>query len=158
LSDVDSREERASLQRGHTVEVLEQRRRHLFKLGVNLVESLATTLISHCRVEKIGEVLHESAVDHVSNTLKLVRQSTVHVYRRNLPGLSCPQRLSGQFFALEDLGNLWRLEDGPDLDGDWRLGGVGVHRPSPYRATNERWCGSVVISGPFYYTCFNIYY
>ena len=73
-----------------------------------------TTLISRCRVDKLGEVLHESAVDHVSHTLKLVRQSTLHVFRRNLPGLSCPQRLSGQFFDLEDLGNLWRLEDGPE--------------------------------------------
>ena len=73
--------------------------------------SLATTLISRCRVEKLGEVLHEISVDHVSRTLKLVCQSTVHVYRRNLPGLSCPQRLSGQFFANEDLGNFWRLED-----------------------------------------------
>jgi hypothetical protein len=79
--------------------------------------------------EKLGEVLHESAVDHVSHTLKLVRQSTVNVYRRNLPGLSCPQRLSGQFFALEaGLGNLWCLEDGPALDSGWRLGDVGVHR------------------------------
>jgi hypothetical protein len=86
------------------------------------------TLISRCRVEKLGEVLHESAVEHVNHTLKLVRKSTVHVYRRNPPGLSCPQRLSGQFFALEDLGDLWRLEDRPELDSGWRLGGVGVHR------------------------------
>jgi hypothetical protein len=29
---------------------------------------------------------------------------------------------------MEDLVNLWRLEDGPGLDSGWRLGGVGVHR------------------------------
>jgi hypothetical protein len=52
----------------------------------------------------------------------------MHVYHRSLPGLSCLQRLSGQFFALEDLGNLWRLEDGPELDSGWRLDRVGVHR------------------------------
>jgi len=120
--------EKEGHQRGHTVEVLEKRRRHLFKHGVNLVESLATTLISRCRVEKLGEVLLESVVDHVGHTLKLVRQSTSHVYRQNSQGLSCPQRLSGQFFALEDLGNLRRLEDGLELDSGWRLGGVGVHR------------------------------
>jgi len=45
-------------QRGHTVEILEQRRSHFFELGVYLVERLATTLISCGQVEKLGEVLH----------------------------------------------------------------------------------------------------
>jgi hypothetical protein len=42
--------------------------------------------------------------------------------------MHCPLGLGGQFFALEDISNLWRLEDGPELGSGWRLDGVaGVH-------------------------------
>ena len=58
----------------------------------------------------------------------LYASRTVHVYRGGLPWLSCSHRLSGKFFALEDLVNLWRIEDGPELGSGRRLGGAGVHR------------------------------
>jgi hypothetical protein len=115
------------------------RRCHLFELCVDLVGSLATALISRYRVEKVREVLHESDVDHVSQTLEVVRQSTVHVYRGDMQKLSCPHRLSGKFFALEDLGDLYIISGVLRMDLSLVVAGVsealGYTASHSYRTT-----------------------